>query len=213
MRKCLLVLLLACSKKAEPTDDCEKFVERSMPMLEEQIKKSPKPIELSDAKAKFLESCKKSKGRPGNKDDALMACVNGAADDAAIKACWAQGMKGYMADSKAVEAKLQLRKLQRELRVLWVDKQAYPIGKVGPTPATPCCAAADHKCPIADWKDPVWTAVSFQIDEPTRFQYSYESTDGKTAKLTAVGDPECTGKATTYSVSVGADGNGTIEEH
>lgn len=212
MRKCLLVMLIACSKKAEPTDDCEKFVERSMPILEEQVKKSPKPISIDEAKAKFLDMCKKSHGKEGNKDDGLLTCVNGAADEAAIKACWAESMKGYMKDSKAIEAKLQLRKLHRDLKRTLAEKSAFPIGKVGPTPATPCCASADHKCPVADWKDPVWTALDFQIDEPTQFQYSYAS-DGKTATLTAVGDTECAGKPVTYSIAVGADGNGTIEEH
>src|SRR6266478_1926075 len=53
---------------------------------------------------------------------------------------------------------------------------------------------------VTDWtSDPVWTALEFQIDEPNLFHYSYES-DGKTFKATAVGDLDCDGKPSTYTL-------------
>jgi len=109
-----------------------------------------------------------------------------------------------------IEAAVKMSSLGRSAKLAYEDMQTMPVGKVGPTPAEPCCKGAGHKCAQSPdaWKDPTWQKLDFSVDEPHRFQYSYESTDGKTAVATAVGDLDCDGKAITYKLelSVGADG-------
>jgi hypothetical protein len=53
--------------------------------------------------------------------------------------------------------------------------------------------------------------MEFQIDEPFRYRYSYES-DGQTFTATAVGDPDCDGKPGTYTLTGSVDnGNPKVE--
>jgi hypothetical protein len=116
--------------------------------------------------------------------------------------------KGDESKSKAKEkpakpeAPLQLKKLQDKLTDYNIRKTGFPKGKGGPTPPNKCCDGPDHKCPILEaqqwFADPIWGELEFHIDEPTHFQYGYES-DGTTVKLTAIGDPDCTGHAVTYT--------------
>ena len=63
--------------------------------------------------------------------------------------------------------------------------------------------------PPADWSDPVWQALDFQIDHPTLFQYSYAS-DGTSFNATAVGDLDCDGTFITYTLSGTAE-NGNVQ--
>ncbi|CAN5907008.1 hypothetical protein BH11MYX3_BH11MYX3_41870 [soil metagenome] len=54
-------------------------------------------------------------------------------------------------------------------------------------------------------RDPTWAALHFQIDDPNRFRYSYES-DGKTANASAIGDLDCDGVMITYKLLVTTEG-------
>jgi len=76
------------------------------------------------------------------------------------------------------------------------------------TPAATCCQGAGAKCAVDAnaWKDPVWQALDFQIDEAHLFQYSYES-DGKTFTALAVGDLDCDTQMITYTLK-GTSENG-----
>ena len=116
----------------------------------------------------------------------------------------------YVRKSKAVEAKIFLKRLTRWAKIAYEEREAFPVGTVGPTPATPCCTHDKGVCPPdpALWQDPVWRALDFQIDEPFRFQYSYTS-DGKTFTVTATGDVQCDGKPTTLTAS-GSLANGDV---
>ena len=64
------------------------------------------------------------------------------------------------------------------------------------------------KCPVdaAAWKDPVWTALEFSIDEPSAYHFSYES-DGKTFTALAVGDRDCDQQNATFTLKGTPDGN------
>lgn len=109
---------------------------------------------------------------------------------------------GEQAQSGEKEAMLELNKIGHEVKVYAINNNdELPKGTAGPTPATPCCKAPGGRCAVTqDWaSSPVWSALEFEIDEPNRFQYSYES-DGKTFTATAVGDPDCHGKPVTYKV-------------
>jgi hypothetical protein len=105
----------------------------------------------------------------------------------------------YANKAKGTEAKVMLDKLQKRAKQVVASTGKFPRGSVPLTPATPCCAGKDHQCvpTAADWANPVWRTLEFRIDDPHRFQYDYES-DGKTATIRAIGDPECSGKLVTY---------------
>jgi hypothetical protein len=96
------------------------------------------------------------------------------------------------------DARLQLSKLSKTARIYFAMNADFPVGHVGSTPVTPCCRGANGECPPQreDWTNPVWQTLDFQIDEPHRFQYTWDS-DGKTFTAKAVGDPECTGNTVT----------------
>src|ERR1044071_8627403 len=83
----------------------------------------------------------------------------------------------------------------------FVEKAEFPKGKVGPTPATPCCGETSKTCTPTEttWSDPVWQALDFTVEGAFHYQYAYES-DGKTFTATATGDVECSGKPTTTSI-------------
>jgi hypothetical protein len=104
------------------------------------------------------------------------------------------------------EALLQLDKLTKTSKTLYITNASYLAGSAGPTPAQPCCGQPDNKCHSAptDWtNDPVWHGLDFEIDDPNLFQYSYRS-DGKTVDATAVGDLDCDGIFITYTLHMDA---------
>jgi hypothetical protein len=91
------------------------------------------------------------------------------------------------------------------------DTNLLVVGKAGPTPAQPCCKSADHECPPTDTaSDPVWSKVGFDLPDAGWFQYTYESTDGKTAIATAVGDLDCDGKPITFELTLTIGGDGKV---
>jgi hypothetical protein len=107
------------------------------------------------------------------------------------------------------EAQLHLNKIGKQAKVTLMEKAAFPTGKVGPTPATDCCASGGKCKPDAQaWADPVWKELGFSIEEPHAFQYSYES-DGKTFTAKAIGCGDAGGTWTANGVVVG--GNPQIE--
>jgi hypothetical protein len=167
---------------------------------------------MAGAKDKFLDGCRKD---PKFKNDPMFKCVLGASGDKGVSDCMSTAFGDYMGKAKKTEAQLQLNKLGKNAKVFFVTENTFPVGKAGPTPATPCCAGPDHKCapvPADQWAaSEVWSKLDFQIDEATLFQYSYES-DGKTVTATAVGDLDCDGTPVTYKLEMtaGADGTPTM---
>jgi hypothetical protein len=113
----------------------------------------------------------------------------------------------YTKRSKKTEAALQLNKLGKSAKRTYSETSAYPVGNVPLTPAKPCCSGPNGHCPVSSttWEHPVWKALDFEIDEPTLFQYSYQS-DGKTFTAKAVGDLDCDGIPITYELRGTSDG-------
>jgi type IV pilus assembly protein PilA len=111
----------------------------------------------------------------------------------------------YMKHSKKTESALQLNKLGKNLKVYHTVKESFPVGETPLTPATSCCTGPTFKCTTtpADWDNPLWKELDFQIDEPHLFQYRYQS-DGKTAHAEAIGDLDCDGVAITYKLEAAA---------
>lgn len=184
----------ACGGKG---DDCQRFWDKSAPVFAKIGGGKPMPAE---AKGKFLEECRKSDKR---KNDPVFRCVLDATGDEAVAACTTKAFGDYMSKSKAVEAKLNLNRLGKNLKALHADTGTFPVGKVGPTPAEPCCKGANGKCaPGPDWEsNPVWQSVELSMRDPHLFQYTYES-DGKTATATATGDLDCDGQMITYKLEM-----------
>lgn len=128
----------------------------------------------------------------------------------AIAACGAkEEADAYKAKSQATEAKLMLNRMSKNLKAHFVEHDAFPVGKAGLSPAAPCCKNTGGKCPAtSDWaKDPVWSALDFELVEPHRFQYSYQS-DGKSVLATAVGDLDCDGTMITYKLEMARGNSG-----
>lgn len=115
----------------------------------------------------------------------------------------------YTKRSKGIEADLQLMKLKHSVQRYAVENNGFPRASAPLTPAIPCCRGPGARCndPQA-WAAPEWRQLDFEISEPHRFQYSYES-DGKTFTARAVGDPSCNGSEVTYELRGTLDGSGT----
>jgi hypothetical protein len=122
---------------------------------------------------------------------------------------------GNAASDETSEGKRQLRAIESGAKVYLVENLAFPTGQTGLTPATACCDGPDKQCaPDATlWQGEPWASLDVAVDEPSDFQYSYASADGKTFLATAVGDPGCKGTPVTYTLSgmVDSGGNPTFE--
>ncbi len=201
---------VGCSKKQ--ADECQRVIDKSKNALSEISRLRGKELGAADRKV-LVEQCRKA--LEAGKRDPSVDCVLAAKDDAHVRDCYMKGFESYVERSKSAEAKLQLNRIGKAAKVAFIEKAAYPVGKIGPTPATACCQQPGKQCaPVAaDWADPVWQALELQIDVPFRFQYSYES-DGKTFTATAVGDLACDGRLTTHTATgtVTADGNPQVSQ-
>jgi hypothetical protein len=200
----LVAIAAGCSKKA---DECQRVIDKSAAPLTEIARLRGKELTADDRKT-LVDQCRKALAK-GQRDPSV-DCVLAAKTDAMVRDCYMKGYEQYLARSKSTEATLMLNKLAKSAKTAFVTNAAYPTGSAGPTPATPCCAQPDKRCAPnpADWADPTWRALDVSIDEPFRFQYSYQS-DGKTFTATAVGDPACDGKTVTHTAKGAVTADGT----
>ena len=194
-------------------DKCSKVYDKLAPVFEKGDKKTDKTKEIDRCKAEL-------KNHPER--EAEMDCIialPGTPTIGDLAACESKkggkdSFKDYQDKSKQTEAVLQLNKIGKSAKRSFAELSTFPVGKAALTPATDCCAAADHKCVVdmAAWSAEPWKTLDFQIDEPGRYRYSYESADGKTFTATAVGDLDCGGKPETFTLtgSLDAAGNPTV---
>ena len=121
----------------------------------------------------------------------------------------------YMHHSKRTEIRTQLDMISKHAKAAYLAKAAYPIGHAGPTPIDDCCAQRNGHCItlLPDWQDPVWRELDFEIDGGTSFHFFYNSMDGTSFDVRAVGDPSCDGHEQSWRLhgSVDAAGNPVIE--
>ena len=123
----------------------------------------------------------------------------------------------YMKKSKASEASVELNAIGKLLKRYYAENASFPKGDAGPTPDFPTCCGlqsdgqgVDNKCPnsASAWrKDKVWTELGFAMSEPSQYRYTYHS-DGKTAKVQAIGDADCDGQFATFELTVDVDAGG-----
>jgi type II secretory pathway pseudopilin PulG len=126
----------------------------------------------------------------------------------------------YMKKSKRTESGENLYRIGKSLKRYYGENATFPVGDAAAIPDFPTCCGlrsagggVDNKCPNspAAWKkDKIWSALEFEIDEPTMYRYTYHS-DGKTAVVKAIGDLDCDGNFATFELDVGTtkDGNPT----
>jgi hypothetical protein len=204
----LLLIVAACSKK-DGGDKCTRVIEKSMKVLGEIS--ALRGAKLGEPEKKqLIDECHEQtkSGRP----DAQMDCVLAATDDAGVRRCYIDGYAQHLERAKELEAPVQLSKLGKNAKVAFVTNNEFPKGKVGPTPATPCCSEQIKQCIPTDtmWSDPLWQSLDFIVDGPFNFQYSYES-DGKTFTATATGDIGCQGKPQTRTITGKVNDKGEVE--
>jgi len=115
---------------------------------------------------------------------------------------------GHMKHAKASEAMLQLNKMAVDAKTYYFTNSKYPQGSAGVLPGADggaCAAPNGHFAVTNDWaSDPVWSALSFQVDEPNLFSYHFTSATTSTAQGLAVGDRDCDSVKITYILNLNA---------
>jgi prepilin-type N-terminal cleavage/methylation domain-containing protein len=120
----------------------------------------------------------------------------------------------YMKRSKKTEASLQLNKIGKNSKRLYMETSRYATGTAPTMPGRPGTSAAGGCCggsgtsgnnPNHCAADPtswtgVWTALDFEIDEDTLFVYDYHGT-ATDYLATATGDLDCDGTEITYTLT------------
>jgi hypothetical protein len=113
-----------------------------------------------------------------------------------VAACDSSG--GVKFPDRTPAGQRRLEELRKSAKTYYMEKQTFPIGTVGPTPATSCCEERatgldSMKCAPnpSYWQDPIWKALGFSVDAREPFRYSYESADGKRFTAKAVSDVDC----------------------
>jgi hypothetical protein len=116
----------------------------------------------------------------------------------ALAATAIPAFRRYINRSKATEARLMLRDLAE--RAAAIGPRA---GKTGITPSLgTCCQSPKKKCaPDPDrWRDPLWTALEFSIDEPHYYSYQIEVAGDGSFSATAHGDLDCDGVYSSFEI-------------
>jgi prepilin-type N-terminal cleavage/methylation domain-containing protein len=114
----------------------------------------------------------------------------------------------YMKRSKKTEASLQLNKIGKNAKRLYSETSSYYNGDGAALPAHPtgkgCCeGTTNNHCapqPASFAADAGWSALDFQIDEPSLFYYTYKGT-ASTFTALATGDLDCDGTEINYTLT------------
>ena len=140
----------------------------------------------------------------------------------------------YIKKSKSSEASINLNKIGKALKVSFDADQSFPnvAGALAPAgPATGgnnCCGGTGrplggtstkivNKCDaeMTQWADTAgWQELEFSVNEPAQYQYSYPapvtpSGSAAYAEAWAVGDLDCNGASSTWTLQASAVNDGT----
>jgi hypothetical protein len=96
---------------------------------------------------------------------------------------------------------LMLNKISKLAKVYYAEHAAFPKGVAALTPSGSACNQNGKTFAAVPWTDPVWTQLVFTIDEPQPYQFSYESADGQSFTVKAIGDTNCDGKMSTTEMT------------
>jgi hypothetical protein len=132
----------------------------------------------------------------------LVACGKGGGEDK-------EKAESRTMAARATEAEIHLRSLQKALDTYYAEMASFPEGDVPLTPPKPCCQGHEQQCPAGGFDAEVWQRLHFSIDVPHRFQFSYAN-DGTAVVVQAVGDLDCDGTATTYTLNGRVEGGSPV---
>lgn len=198
----VIAAVVACGKRA---DECQRMADKSGPMFAAMARAAGREI-TGDDQAKIAAQCRQALA--GGHRDPVLDCVLGATGEAAVRACYLQGLERPAAREKPGEARLGLDRLAKHAKAYYLARGEFPRGSAPLTPATACCGEPGGACtlPASAWAAiPAWAALELQLEPPLHFQYSYES-DGATFTAKAVGDVRCDGHPVTYTIEGSAPG-------
>lgn len=168
-----------------------------------------------------LSEIKKSNGAVGGKGIAIAGLVLSVIHIVALIAVVlfvfafaSQGVHELENKMKQTEAALQLDRISREAKVYQVENGQLPAVYASPTPSRACCSFPDHECPAksSDWQTPAWQTLGFSIDDAHYYQYSVHS-DGKTLDAEAIGNLDCGGEPSTFTLHMAVDASGNVTSH
>lgn len=92
-----VVLVLGCGGNKDaataPADDCERFAEKSKPVMIELLKAAGKQMPAAEVVNGLRDQC--TTGRAQKKIDPIIGCVLLALDDAGVRTCYEDAFKAY----------------------------------------------------------------------------------------------------------------------
>lgn len=119
-------------------------------------------------------------------------------------------VRNWRTGERAREAPALLGLLADRVELIWRERARLPQEPAGPTPAVGSCCDQGGACAVdaAQWTQGGWAALGFTIDDPHRYAYRYELTEGgRVAILRAIGDLDCNGTYGTYELRLEPDGD------
>jgi len=117
----------------------------------------------------------------------------------------------YIKRSQSMEARIELRHLESELQIHYMERGELPESatKAMPGPDDKICEQPNFKFPVepaSAWRAAGWG--NFHIDEPSRFSYHWERLSATEGVALAVTDLDCDGVTQTTTMHVHVeDGN------
>jgi hypothetical protein len=185
---------------------CPEFARHLYPVFAAEMTKAS-PMVTVPPLEEVIAECER---HPEDHGSPFVACVVAAQDEAAVRTCLdSVEEKQGSTRTKKTEAQLVLNRIGKNLKALYIEAASVPKGTTGLTPPAPCCGQLDNKCAsntLAWTSSTVWCALDTVLEEPTLLQYAYESTDGVTATVRAVGDLDCDGRTIEYVMTFSAVG-------
>ena len=115
-----------------------------------------------------------------------------------------QAMQKYISKSKSVEGRVAVRSLFMRARDAAQETGEFPAGKTGPVPAAgSCCKGPEGQCAPdpALWEAEPWSTLGFVQDMPHRYSVEYEVDASGTLTVRAIGDLDCDGTFSTFSMT------------
>ena len=202
---------------AAPLDACELVVAKMMKMY---VAAGATGEVLETARANERRGCTETLAAdPGYAT--YLACVLEIPEDARgreLRTCVQQDQV-RRTGSSAPEYVANLRRIGDGAARVQLATGKFPVGAAGLSPVGDptygCCKAGASKgCPVvtAEWDHPVWKELGFAIDPIARplFQYGYQSRDGTSFTVLAVGDLDCDLKQINYRLE-GRIVNGQVQ--